>query len=299
MKKKLGQAPLPIGGWLILAAVQLMWIFDEPVFTLESMLCNSIINGSGEIIPIQSILLGFSCMLLPAYCVLLFFQKKKRFIHFYIALMVLFMVLYVVLNIIYAPDNGGFILLYNYKEVLIIALGIGITIYMFRSSRVKRTFVFGMKEKVHRDGTPPLQIYGWLIVIAYDIAVRISWGFMIAVNRFTQAFTNPGYGTPPSLRILDGFFYLFILIFSIYNALLFFRRKRAFKLFYILLMAFMLMPDILFLIRGEIVNFISVGIYFAYAIAASIYLFLSQRAENTFVFDAYEVPDQHANEVKP
>lgn len=142
MKKDLGQAPLTLGGWLILVGIRLVGgiINTSSSIFKES---NSQQNSLALIFSIISVLL-----LIFTFAVLAFlFKRHKAFPVCYIVLESFFIVSNIItLNMLLItpalPTQPIFI--YAVVPFIIGALWI---IYMLRSERVKKTFVFSWNEK--------------------------------------------------------------------------------------------------------------------------------------------------------
>lgn len=142
MKKELGPAPLTIGGWLILVGIRLVGgiINTSSSIFKES---NSQQSFLALIFSIISVLL-----LIFTFAVLAFlFKRHKAFPVCYIVLESFFIVSNIItLNMLLMtpalPAQPIFI--YAVVPIIIGALWI---VYMLRSERVKKTFVFSWNEK--------------------------------------------------------------------------------------------------------------------------------------------------------
>jgi hypothetical protein len=287
MKKELGEAPLPIGGWLILAAVQLMVILDGPIVTLTNDLFLMIKYGFGDFFASAAdvpLALFFALLLLitlplSIICAVQFFQRKKRLPPLFTALASMDL-LYRVTLYIYNCIQRGFYY-FDFRTVFMIALDIALIIYMQKSERVKRTFVFGRGEMPHMEDAPPLQIYGWLIIIALDVAVRLFKQFSGTVRVVGGLI----YTVSTPYSFLDVLFYVATFALAIYTVLLFYMRKKLFIKAYLLLLAVLLLPYLYALIdTGGDFDILSTGYTIAYAVAATVYLLRSRRVKDTFVF---------------
>jgi hypothetical protein len=313
MKKELGKAPLPINGWLILAAVSLLYIlyasfeaFTQSIATIVQYASDFSQDNLVYNLPsaITQGVFGLACLPLAILSTLSFFQRRHIFVRLFVPLQILFVVyillFYLVMNRLNYYQSDQFLGFTDnsisfsewYKMITWTVLGVGLIVYLFRSQRVKQTFVFASKESLPKEETPPRQINGWLILVVFFASRWAAAAFFSLANALS--FIGPNTGAAIILSILESVVRLAL---SVFLLVCIFRNKKAAKW---LLLAFIVYKIVgltflnLSLIQQSGLNqvpwyaylgtFISHGMFpdnLCYA-ALIVYLFASRRVRATF-----------------
>jgi hypothetical protein len=308
MKKELGEAPLPINGWLILVAVSLLYIlyasfeaFTQSIATLVQY-SSDISQDFAYNLPrdITQGVFCLACLPLAIFSTLSFFRRRRNFVRLFVPLQILFVVYFIFYTLVasqpYIPEVGFTNLELSFiewfKMITWTVLGICIVIYLFRSQRVKQTFVFAVKESLPKEETPPRQINGWLILVVFFASRWAAAAFFSLANALS--FIGPNTSAAIILSILESVVRLAL---SVFLLVCIFRNKKAAKW---LLLAFIVYKIVgltflnLSLIQQSgldqvpwyayLGTFISHGMFpdnLCYA-ALIVYLFASRRVRNTF-----------------
>lgn len=139
MKKDLGDAPLTLGGWLILIAVRLiggLLVIVSPIMPASSFN----LNATGQIIRIALLLFIVYALAVSA----LFLKRHKAFPRAYIILEAVSIILNISTFITNTNVRDAFSISYFAALLLISILWIS---YILLSERVKKTFVYRWNEK--------------------------------------------------------------------------------------------------------------------------------------------------------
>lgn len=147
MKKDLGEAPLPLGGWLILVGLRLVGgLVMNGNSVMKTFGYN--LNVVGQIIRILTILIILYMFIVAS----LFFKKHKAFPAAYIALEAFSVILNIsTFFISYRPNTTAWDGLWLQYTVVLPLISILWILYMLLSRRVKKTFLLNWNETLDQS----------------------------------------------------------------------------------------------------------------------------------------------------
>jgi hypothetical protein len=289
---------LPISGWLILAAAALLIMLNTSVNTLlqvvGSTLTSALMYGQGlpETMPAFAIIIIFCAVSLPVgiRAALLFFRRSRSFFGWFAALIAI-QCAYNILSFVSFTQNGypmgagqslGFAVTF--------ILGLGLIVYFLVSRRVKKTFLFGSAEHtLSQKQEPPYMIGGFLVVVVLRLADILSGSFYSVFNNIENLFS----AFDPSALLL-AFAYALACVLAAIAMLLCFHRRKAFKWMFVILAGVFFMYDAYTLVSFAASSpdaallpwyfYIPTAIYYTYYVAVIVYMLISGRVKNTFVY---------------
>lgn len=133
--------PMPIYGLLILIGALLVTNANSAL----SEVLDAMFNPGTQ--PALTLLLDVALLLLSIFCILLFFNRKTLFKWIFIGIMGICVVLNVILLIEIFNDKSIDLNSAGPQILVPVIIYISSIIYIFKSKRVKRTFVFGMRPE--------------------------------------------------------------------------------------------------------------------------------------------------------
>lgn len=303
MKKELGEAPLHIEGWLIPVAVSLLVILNSSLHAFIRMIMDVILYfalpGNQGNDP-QFILLAMFCILalpLSVYCTIMFFDRRKNFKIPFVVLQTIYIAYISLLKLNFGlPDISagiGSLHFRNYFEIILsFLIGILLSIYLFISRRVKNTFIFTEQINMPENTGLPLHIQGLFILIALQTSVLLNSSFFSLINIPSDMHPNDGWLAWNIIKSAAT------LCLSIWAIIAFFKRKKIFRLVFFVLMVFYVIRKYYAMIvsLSQLSSFsnesIAIPLYlyipsaigYLYPLALMIYIFVSRRVKNTFVY---------------
>lgn len=144
MKKDLGDAPLPLGGWLILVGIRLV----GGIVMSGSSVTNTIgldLNVTGQIIRILAFLIIIYVFVVAS----LFFKKHKAFLAAYVALETISIILSISTFLLsYKPNTPVWEQLWLPNIVILPMFSVMWILYKLLSRRVKKTFLLKWDESI-------------------------------------------------------------------------------------------------------------------------------------------------------
>ncbi len=308
MKKELGEN-LPISGWLILTAVGILSIMNTAFSHLLKVIGNVIISAvlnpgqpMPETTPPTAYIVGFVVVALPlsVYAALLFFQRKKAFIWFFIGLDIVNYAFNFITYFSLRQINYDMSLSEMFNFAVTFVLCGALIIYFFFSRRVKKTFLYDLKDKTYKEKQgPPYMIYGFLIVVILRLSDIIFSSF------FT--FFAGLFGIINTFSIKDlttMLIYGAACAFGIFTIILCFHRRKLFKWAFLLLAGAFFAWDMYKFIHYITTTpmvihvpwffYIPTAIYYTYYAAVILYmLFSRKRVPNTFVYGLKDKLEHH------
>jgi hypothetical protein len=264
---------LPIGGWLIIVVLELGNLFCS---SIDNITRYRYYEGSLSI----AVYLGYFVliMLLTLFCLLLFFGLKKIFVYFFIGLLALDLNCGLYFNL---STNMWLSRDYNTNNNFSCIIFIVYTVCLLLSSRVKNTFVFSLGNSSIpaffsgssiRLGDEPLQIHGFLI--------------FIPIRVIGMAFQLPAWSTEGILfAAFSNLPLLLISVLYIFSLVLFFRRKKRFRIIYPAAECAVLVTGTIYYLVHWIV-FQDFILSVAFGLIFMVYAIFSARVRHTFVFSS-------------
>lgn len=299
MKKELGEN-LPISGWLILTAVGVLSIMNTAFSHLLKVIGNVIISAvlnpgqpMPDTTPPTAYIVGFVAIALPlsVYAAILFFQRKKAFIWFFIGLDIVYYAYNFITYFSLRQISYDMSLSEMFNFAVTFVLCGALIIYFFFSKRVKKTFLYDMKDKAYQEKQePPYMIYGFLIVVILRISDIIFSSFFTFFGSLFNIFNT--FTTKDMTNIL---IYGAACALGIVTIILCFHRRKLFKWAFLLLAGAFFVWDVYKFINYNTTTpmvsqvpwffYIPTAIYYTYYAAVLLYMQLSRkRVPNTFVY---------------